>query len=148
MRNNGSIHWQKTAFIKHYMILFVVVGFAMFFTVAFLAPMRSGIRSQLFLLAWYPVALLIIFLLIRSNKFIPQKYGISREGLYLQYRKKLETFRWNEISRVYTKKTRGSTNLAIESADGKVSLISLLLKDDRERIIDHYENQRELNKPQ
>ena len=145
IRDDGSTDWQKTAFIKHYMVFIVAAGFAIFLVIAFLAPMRSGIRSQLFLLAWYPVVLLIIFLIIRSDRFIPQKYGISREGLYLQYRKKLETFRWNEISHIYPEKTRGSTRLAIESIDGSVRLVGFLMKSERQRIVDYYGSQRELD---
>ncbi len=129
------------------MVFAVAFGFAILFAVAFLSPMRSRILSQLFLLACLLVALLIIYLAIRFDKYIPQKYGISREKLYLQYRKKLETYRWNEISRIYPKKTRGSTKLVIESVDGEVTPIAFLLKDERERIIHYYENLKKLNKP-
>ena len=132
MGSNRSIDWQKTAYTKYEMAFAVAVGFAIYLTIALLAPMRSGIRSQLFLFAFYPVALLIIFLASRSNKFIPRKYGISREKLYLQYRKKLETYRWNEISHIYPKKTRGSTKLAIESIDGGVRLVGFLMKSERQ----------------
>jgi hypothetical protein len=147
MRDNGSIDWQKTAYSKYYMAFAAVGGFAIFLVIALLAPLSGGIRSQLLLMAGYPVVLLIVFLASRSDKFIPRKYGISRQKLYLQYRKKLETYRWDEISRIYSRKTRGSTKLAMESVDGVVSLIAFLLKNDRDRIIDYYENQKVQNKP-
>jgi hypothetical protein len=147
MGSNRSIDWRKNAYTKYEMAFAAVGGFAIFLVIALLAPLSGGIRSQLFVLALYPVYLLIIHLGTRSNEFIPRKYGISREKLYLQYRKKLETYRWNDISHIYPKKTRGSTKLAVESVDGEVRLIAFLLKNDRERIIEYYENQKELNKP-
>ncbi|TET90252.1 MAG: hypothetical protein E3J35_07035 [Methanomassiliicoccales archaeon] len=125
----------------------VAVGFAIFFAGAFLIPHGRGIRFQLFVLAGYPVYLLIILLETRFNKYIPRKLGVSREKLYLQYRKKLESYRWNEISRIYFQRTRGSTKLVIESVGGEVTPIAFLLKDERERIIDYYENLKKLNKP-
>ena len=146
MGSNRSIDWQKNAYTKYEMAFAIAFGLAIFFAGAFLIPHGRGIRFQLFVLAGYPVYLLVIHLGTRSNKFIPRKYGISREKLYLQYRKKLETYRWNEVSRIYIQKTRGSTKLAIESVDGDVSLIAFLLKGDRESIIDYYEHQKELNR--
>ena len=148
MGSNRSIDWQKNAYTKYEMAFAIAFGLAIFFAGAFLIPHGRGIRFQLFVLAGYPVYLLIIHLGTRSNEFIPRKYGISREKLYLQYRKKLETYRWTEISRIYPKKTRGSAKLAIESVDGEVRLIAFLLKNDRERIIEHYENQKEIDEPQ
>ncbi|MCK5291194.1 MAG: hypothetical protein KAR39_04140 [Thermoplasmata archaeon] len=145
IRENGSIDWQKIAFTKYEMAFAVVTGFAMFSVVAFLSPMRSSIRSQLFFMVVYLVYLLIIFLGIRSNKFVPRKYGMSREKLYLQYTKKLETYRWDEISHIYPEKTRGSTKLAIESIDGSVRLVGFLMKSERQRIVDYYGSQRELD---
>lgn len=145
IRGIGSIDWQKTAYTKYYMIFAVVSGFAIFLALVSLAPMRSGIRSQLFVFAGYPVYLLVVYLGTRFNKYIPRKYGISREELYLQYTKKLETYRWNEISHIYPKKTRGSTKLAIESVDGSVRLVGFLMKSERQRIVDYYGSQRELD---
>ncbi|MFQ5885352.1 MAG: hypothetical protein ACE5IO_09665 [Thermoplasmata archaeon] len=133
--------------MKRYMVFFAAFGLAILLIVALFSP-QSGIRFLLYLLISYLVALLVIFLGIRSNRFIPWKYGISRERLYLQYKKKLETYRWNEISRIHSQRTQGSTKLVIESVDGVVTPIAFLLKDERERIFDYYENLNRLNEPE
>lgn len=148
IRENGRIDWQKTAFVKYNMVFAAAFGFGIFSIVAFLSPLRSRIHSQLLLLASYLVALLIMFLLTRFNKFIPWKYGISREKLYLQYRKKLETYQWNKVSRIYPEKTRGSTKLAIESIDGSVRLVGFLMKSERQKILDYYGSQRQFDQAQ
>ncbi len=142
---NGSIEWQKTAFTKYYMVYAVVVSFAIYLIAALLSPARSSIRAQLFLLAGPLVALLVMFLAIRSDKFTPRKYGISREKLHLQYTKKMETYQWNEILRIYPEKTQGSTKLAIELTDGSVRLIGFLMRSERQRIIDYYGSKKELD---
>ena len=144
MEDDGSMEWQKTAFTRRFMTLVIPVGFVIFLVVALFAPFRNGIRSRLLPFVGFVVGLLIIILALRSDRFIPRKFGISREKLRVQYVKKTETYPWAQISRIYSERNPGNTKLVIESVDGQVFRIPFLLKDEREKIIDYFESHQKL----
>ncbi|UCD93006.1 MAG: hypothetical protein JSV43_03595 [Methanobacteriota archaeon] len=147
MGDSESVDWEKTIFMKYSPIYIVVVCLAVYFTIAFLPPNMRGIYPKLILFPFCLLAMLVCFLALLFHKSIPRKYGISVEKLYVQYRDKLDTYRWNEVSRIYIQKTRGNVEVIIESVDKRVNKIAFLMKGERKKIIDCYENLKRRSKP-
>ena len=143
MKNDKTkMRWWKNPHIEDLMIFFTIAGVVLFIVLLYFSTGGNIRKVLLGLTTAYPIALLVIYLALRSNRFIPREYSLSDEGLHIRYRTEVKSYLWKDISNIEIRKVRLDKVLAVELVDGRVDLISSLTERSRKRIMDYYRKQR------
>lgn len=130
--------WTRNPFVEYYMLFIAIIGFILFLTLLYLSYGGNFARAFRVSVVAYPATMIVIYIAVRSNQRIPREFKLSKEGLFMKFRKEVKSYLWQDIADVSIQKVRLFEVLLIELADGKVDQISSLTRKSRQNIMSHY----------
>ncbi len=119
----------------HFMLFSAVIGFILYFVLAYLSMAGNARRVLIVLAIAYPLTLIGTYILVRFNRSIPREFKLSEEGLSLKFRKRVRSYAWQDIRNLSIRRVRLYDVLAIELNDGRVDQIHSLTTKSRRSII-------------